>query len=222
MTPIPPLLDVVGIDIGSVALSLVLTDTKGSVLHSSYQFHKGKIRETLRAMLSHVDCRRVGAVAMTLSGPDILRRTSRYDSQISMIAAVRHFHRKVGSILFVGGEKFGLVTFNEEGDYERYRSNTSCAAGTGSFLDQQAIRLNLKSIDLLSEVAFCNQGSAPKIATRCAVFAKTDPSMPSRRVFIARSARPLRGLAYASTPDAGPGVRTPWSCRRRIHDPRRW
>ena len=174
MTPIPPLLDVVGIDIGSVALSLVLTDTKGSVLHSSYQFHKGKIRETLRAMLSHVDCRRVGAVAMTLSGPDILRRTSRYDSQISMIAAVRHFHRKVGSILFVGGEKFGLVTFNEEGDYERYRSNTSCAAGTGSFLDQQAIRLNLKSIDLLSEVAFCNQGSAPKIATRCAVFAKTD------------------------------------------------
>jgi len=169
-----PLLDVVGIDIGSVSLSLVLMDARGTVLHSSYQFHKGQIRETLMSMLSHLECGRVGAVGMTLSGPDILRRTSRYDTQISIIAAVRHFHRQVGSILFVGGENFGLITFNEEGDYERYRSNTSCAAGTGSFLDQQAIRLNLKSIDLLSAVAFCNQGSAPKIATRCAVFAKTD------------------------------------------------
>ncbi len=165
---------VVGIDIGSVALSLVLMDKQGVVLHTSYQFHQGQIRETLQAMLSHLDCRRVGAVAATLSGPDIFSLISRYDTQISMIAAVRHFYQKVGSILFVGGENFGLITFNDEGDYERYRSNTSCAAGTGSFLDQQAVRLNLKSIDLLSSVAFCNQDSAPKIATRCAVFAKTD------------------------------------------------
>ena len=34
--------------------------------------------------------------------------------------------------------------------------------------------MNLKSIDTLSTIAFCNQDSAPKIATRCAVFAKTD------------------------------------------------
>jgi predicted CoA-substrate-specific enzyme activase len=165
---------IVGIDIGSVALSLVLLDRCGAVLHASYQFHKGQIRETLRSMLALVDCRRVGGIAMTLSGPEMIRQASRYDTQIAIIAAVRHFHRQVGSILFVGGENFGLITFNEEGDYERYRSNTSCAAGTGSFLDQQAIRLNLKSIDLLSTIAFCNQESAPKIATRCAVFAKTD------------------------------------------------
>jgi len=163
-----------GIDIGSVALSLALLDAQGVVLHSSYRFHRGQIRETLRAMLFQTDCRRVGAVAATMSGPDIFHRVSRYDTQISTIAAVRHFYRKVGSILFVGGENFGLITFNDEGDYDRYRTNTSCAAGTGSFLDQQAARLNLKSIDLLSSVAFCNQDSAPRIATRCAVFAKTD------------------------------------------------
>ncbi len=165
---------IVGIDIGSVALSLVLVDKQGAVLHTSYRFHQGQIRETLRTMLSQLDCRRVGAVAATMSGPDIFHRVSRYDTQISTIAAVRHFYQKVGSILFVGGENFGLITFNDEGDYERYLTNTSCAAGTGSFLDQQAARLNLKSIDLLSSVAFCNQDSAPKIATRCAVFAKTD------------------------------------------------
>jgi len=50
----------------------------------------------------------------------------------------------------------------------------SCAAGTGSFLDQQARRLKLKRDRELSRIAFNNKGVIPKIATRCAVFAKTD------------------------------------------------
>ena len=54
------------------------------------------------------------------------------------------------------------------------RSNSSCAAGTGSFLDQQAFRLNLPGIEVLSEVALKNKGPIPDIASRCSVFAKTD------------------------------------------------
>lgn len=168
------MLNIIGIDIGSVALSMVLIDENKTVVASSYQFHHGAIAGTLHNMLEGVDSRRIGGIAMTSSGPDILQNVSRYDTQIAMIAAVKQYHRDVGSILFVGGENFGLITFSEEGDYERYRSNSSCAAGTGSFLDQQAKRLNLKSIDALSSIAFCNKESVPKIATRCAVFAKTD------------------------------------------------
>jgi len=168
------MLNIVGIDIGSVALSLVLIDEKGAVVHSSYQFHMGAISETLKNMMKSIDIRRIGGIAMTISGPEILLNVSRYDAQIAIIAAVKQYHGDVGSILFVGGENFGLITFTDQGDYESYRSNSSCAAGTGSFLDQQAKRLNLRSIDMLSTIAFCNQETAPKIATRCAVFAKTD------------------------------------------------
>jgi predicted CoA-substrate-specific enzyme activase len=167
-------MQIIGIDIGSVALSLVLLDDKGAVVHSSYQFHLGAIADTLKSMLQNINLRQIGGIAMTLSGPEILRNVSRYDSQISIIAAVKQYHREVGSILFVGGENFGLITFTDQGDYDCYRSNSSCAAGTGSFLDQQARRLNLKSIDTLSMIAFCNKENPPKIATRCAVFAKTD------------------------------------------------
>jgi len=165
---------IVGIDIGSVSLSVVVIDEKGAVINSFYQFHSGAISDTMRSILNNIDIRRVGGIAMTLSGPEIFSNVSRYDTQIAMIAAVKKYHAEIGSILFVGGENFGLITFNELGDYERFRSNSSCAAGTGSFLDQQAKRLNLKSIETLSSVAFCNQSNTPKIATRCAVFAKTD------------------------------------------------
>ena len=168
------MLHIVGIDIGSVALSVVVVDEKGAVINSFYQFHSGAISDTLRSILNNIDIRHVGGIAMTLSGPEIFSNVSRYDTQIAMIAAVKKYHAEVGSILFVGGENFGLITFNELGDYERFRSNSSCATGTGSFLDQQAKRLNLKSIETLSSVAFCNQNATPKIATRCAVFAKTD------------------------------------------------
>ena len=165
---------IVGIDIGSVAISLVEVDKKGDISHSSYQFHSGAISETLRLMLNNIDISRIGGIAMTLSGPEVLSNVCRYDTQIAIITAVKYYHREVGSILFIGGENFGLITFNDQGDYESYRSNSSCAAGTGSFLDQQAKRLNLKSIEMLSTVAFCNLENSPQIATRCAVFAKTD------------------------------------------------
>ena len=168
------MLQIIGIDIGSVALSVVAVDEKGAVVNSYYQFHSGAIADTLRLLLDNIDISQIGGIAMTASGPAILQDVERFDTQIAMIAAVKKYHAEVGSILFVGGENFGLITFNEQGDYERFRSNSSCAAGTGSFLDQQAKRLNLKSIETLSTVAFCNQSNTPKIATRCAVFAKTD------------------------------------------------
>ena len=78
------------------------------------------------------------------------------------------------SILNVGGEKFSLIRFDKDGHYQSLRSNTSCAAGTGGFLDQQAKRLSLKDSAELSKKALANTGETPKIASRCSVFAKTD------------------------------------------------
>ncbi len=166
--------NVVGIDIGSVAVSVAVIDEGAAVVSSFYQFHQGAIRKSLRQIFDSIDIARTGGVAATISGPEILRGVSRYDNQLAIMAAVKSFHPQVGSILFVGAENFGLITFNEQGDYESYRSNSSCAAGTGSFLDQQAKRLNINSIDILSKIAFCEHNNTPKIATRCAVFAKTD------------------------------------------------
>ena len=50
--------------------------------------------------------------------------------------------------------------------------NTLCAAGTGSFLDQQASRLGL-TIEEFGQLAL-KSTNPPRIAGRCSVFAKTD------------------------------------------------
>ncbi|MBN1465788.1 CoA activase, partial [candidate division KSB1 bacterium] len=54
-------------------------------------------------------------------------------------------------------------------DYER---NGECAAGTGSFIDQQAVRMNY-SVDEIGSLVSHAEGCA-NIAGRCSVFAKTD------------------------------------------------
>ena len=45
------MMHIIGIDIGSVALSVAVIDEKGAVIHSFYRFHQGAIADTLRQIL---------------------------------------------------------------------------------------------------------------------------------------------------------------------------
>jgi len=71
--------------------------------------------------------------------------------------------------------------------------NTICAAGTGSFLDQQANRLQL-TIEDFSQIALKSK-TPPRIAGRCSVFAKSD------MIHLQQGATPdydiVAGLCYA-------------------------
>ena len=165
---------ILGIDIGSVTAGLVVVSPDRSIIQSDYRFHGGNITGTVREMLEQIDLPGISAVSATSSTPPVIKTRFRYDDQVTVIAAARERHPEAGAVLSVGGERFGLILFDEDGDYRKYLSNTSCAAGTGSFLDQQAGRLNLSGIEDLCARAFRNTAEIPRIASRCAVFAKTD------------------------------------------------
>ncbi len=128
----------------------------------------------LKQMLDVVNFARIGAIAATASTPSIIQTDHVCDNRVAEITACLHRHRGVAAILVVGAERFGLIRFDGQGNYHSFKSNTGCAAGTGSFLDQQARRLGLQGIAELSQIAADNTGAIPKIASRCAVFAKTD------------------------------------------------
>lgn len=165
---------IVGIDVGSVAVSLAVIGGGRQVVDQAYAFHHGDAAGTLKCLLAPLDLRGGVRVAVTGAAPGAIRAHGRYDSLVSLITGCRADQSDVGSILHVGGERFGLVQFDAAGRYTRYQTNTTCAAGTGGFLDQQARRLNLSGPGELAAVALRSTGEPPKIATRCAVFAKTD------------------------------------------------
>ncbi|SHO46324.1 acyl-CoA dehydratase activase [Desulfopila aestuarii] len=165
---------ILGIDVGSVAVGVAVIERDGSILHTGYRFHHGEVSATIRQLLDEAALTQIDIVAITGSTPAGVRSARRYDSEICTITAAKRLHPAIRGLLKVGGEKFSLSTFDHDGHYLGSRTNTSCAAGTGSFLDQQAVRLHLGSSEQLSEIAAQSFSRCPKIATRCAVFAKTD------------------------------------------------
>jgi predicted CoA-substrate-specific enzyme activase len=165
---------VLGVDVGAVSVSAVELGSDGEVLGVHYELHQGDVEAVLTSILRRVDPQSLGFVASTTSAPALLRADVRFDNQVCLITAARRFHPRARSILVVGGERFGLVRFDEAGEYLSFKANPPCAAGTGGFIDQQARRLNLDGSAVLADLALANRNTPPKIASRCAVFAKTD------------------------------------------------
>lgn len=166
--------NLLGVDIGSVSIGAAVVDKYDQILQTYYFFHKGKIEECVSRLLAEIDLSQIKSIGCTSSTPKIFKSAFLTDSRVAYITAAKMLHSDLNALLIIGAEKFGLVSFTEKGDYLSYKSNTSCAAGTGSFLDQQAERLNLENIQKFSDLAYANKGNIPMIASRCAVFAKTD------------------------------------------------
>mgnify|MGYP001118403255 CR=1 FL=1 len=75
-------------------------------------------------------------------------------------------------VVEIGGHTAKFLVLGEDGGLRDFATNEACAAGTGSFLEQQARRLGLSAPELASLAA-----AAPRAATvagRCWVFAASD------------------------------------------------
>ncbi|MFC1963939.1 acyl-CoA dehydratase activase [Chloroflexota bacterium] len=173
-----------GIDIGSVTAKVVAADDAGIILLSRYVRTMGQPLETLLTILEEVLTEyppgSFSLAATTGTGGKLAGETLGlpFVNEITAQAAgTAYFHPEVRSILEIGGEDSKLILLERE-DPEKppkvmdFTTNGVCAAGTGSFLDQQASRMGIP-IEQFGEVAL-RSAHPPRIAGRCSVFAKTD------------------------------------------------
>ncbi|MFB3854439.1 MAG: BadF/BadG/BcrA/BcrD ATPase family protein [Vicinamibacterales bacterium] len=156
-----------GIDIGSLYLKSVEVDASGDMVWRWKERHRGNLESFVE------DCRRraesrglsVAAVARGLVPPGV----AACDPVVALAAGVRAACPEARNILEVGGSSLTLVHLDGSGQVMSVHRNSLCAAGTGSFLDEQAARLRIDR-DATGEPI----QDPPGIATRCAVFAKSD------------------------------------------------
>mgnify|MGYP003681892236 CR=1 FL=1 len=175
----------VGIDIGSVSAKLAVLDDANRVVENHYVRTKGQPVETARDliadMFSRVPREKIAGLALTGNGGKLLGRILGIDTVNEIVAqstGTAAFHPDVRTIIEMGGEDSKLIKLEyDEGASEPriadFAMNTVCAAGTGSFLDQQAARLGLSIEGEFGELALKSK-TPPRIAGRCSVFAKTD------------------------------------------------
>jgi len=163
-----------GIDVGSLFIGVVLADDAGAVVKRAYERHKGEPDQCLKTMLADFDLSSVKAVVRTGTGGERLVIGGDYiDALVAGVEGVRKLVPDANNIISIGGGSFSLTELDEGGKYRRSVMNSACASGTGAFLDQQAMRLQVPPTELAKRAESYTK-RAPGVATRCAVFAKSD------------------------------------------------
>lgn len=168
-----------GVDIGSVSSNFVLMNNQCEIVKKVYLRTMGNPVEAVRSGFaqlmdddSEFEISAVGTtgsgryLGATLLGADVVK------NEITAHAvAASYTYPDVRTIIEIGGQDSKIILIHN-GIVHDFAMNTVCAAGTGSFLDQQAARLNIAIENFGAQAAQSSQ--AVRIAGRCGVFAESD------------------------------------------------
>jgi len=170
---------------------------------SKYQRIKGEplksALELLHPLIQNLPGEKYVSLSVTGSGGKLVAQKLDipYQNEFRAIAkGIGTLHPQIRTVLEMGGDssKYIILDHNSEMtgilDYE---VNGDCAAGTGSFIDQQASRL-LYQIEEVSDIVL-QAGKPANIAGRCSVFAKSDMIHAQQKGF--QPPEILKGLCQA-------------------------
>ena len=169
-----------GIDVGSVTTKLALVDENAKFIDGYMLRTAGQPTRAVQKGLAELYSRQtenweVMSVGTTGSGRNLAGALVGADiikNEITAHAvAASTYVPDVQTILEIGGQDSKIIILRD-GIVTDFAMNTVCAAGTGSFLDQQAGRLNVP-IEEFGDIALRSKSPA-RIAGRCGVFAESD------------------------------------------------
>lgn len=165
-----------GLDVGSVSVKAVVLDERGKRIISFYERHKGHPLKVAYVIVERISASYDDRFSLSVTGSAGKAIARGLDipftnEVIAQAYATRKLYPEVRTIIELGGEDSKLIKLRGE-TIDDFSMNSICAAGTGSFLDQQAERLRL-TIEEFSEIALRSKKPA-RVAGRCSVFAKSD------------------------------------------------
>lgn len=167
-----------GIDVGSTSTDLVLMAADGSLVDFQYLRTAGDPEGVVRRGLKHIE-EQFGAVhilgvGVTGSGRERIGRMMGADAvrdEITAQARAASFWAPdVDTVFEIGGQDSKYISL-KDGQVVDFQMNKICAAGTGSFVEEQAARMGIP-ISEFGQLAL--RGKAPcELSERCTVFIET-------------------------------------------------
>jgi len=188
-----------GIDVGSVSTNLALLDEDGRLLHGIYLRTAGRPIEVVQEGLQEIDGLFGGKIVVrgvgtTGSGRELIGELVGADTVNDEITAHKtgavFVHERivkgkaasalgenggngqVDTIFEIGGQDSKFISM-DHGVVVDFAMNEACAAGTGSFLEEQAERMGIQIKDEFSECALASRTPA-RLGERCTVFMERD------------------------------------------------
>jgi predicted CoA-substrate-specific enzyme activase len=191
-----------GVDVGSISTNVVVINEQKQVLAKVYLMTAGKPLEAVRQGLDIVGKKVAGKVkikgaATTGSGRYLTGDFIGADLVINEITAqaagAAIVNPMVDTIFEIGGQDSKYISL-ENGVVVDFEMNHACAAGTGSFLEEQAQRLGININQEFAQLAF-KSNSPIKLGERCTVFIESD--LLSYQQQGAQTEELVAGLSYS-------------------------
>ncbi len=170
-----------GIDVGSISTNLVLLDEQGSLLDKSYLMTTGRPIEAVRTGLRQLGekwSERVLILGAATTGSgryltgDIVGADAVRNEITCQARGAAHVDPQVDTILEIGGQDSKYIRLRD-GVVVDFEMNHVCAAGTGSFLEEQAERLGISIKEEFARLALSSHRPI-RLGERCTVFMESD------------------------------------------------
>jgi predicted CoA-substrate-specific enzyme activase len=169
-----------GLDIGSISINTVIMDGDGTIVSERYDYCHGRPFHVLLDVLEGIEGKdQLTGVAATGSGGELVAQLIGgyfVNEIVAQSSSVSRLLPAIRSVVEMGGEDSKLLYMrasNGSSQLHDFAMNSICAAGTGSFLDQQARRIGVQIDGEFGALALKSE-NPPRIAGRCSVFAKSD------------------------------------------------
>jgi predicted CoA-substrate-specific enzyme activase len=191
-----------GLDIGSLSTNVVLIDNEHRVIARRYLPTAGKPLEAIRRGMSEIydevgEKVTVVAAGTTGSGRyltgDFIGADTIVNEITAQATAAIDFDPTVDTIFEIGGQDSKFISI-ENGVVVDFEMNKVCAAGTGSFLEEQSEKLNINIVEEFGRMAL-NCKNPAKLGDRCTVFMESDLNSFMQKG--ARNENLVGGLAYS-------------------------
>ncbi|MCE5185445.1 MAG: acyl-CoA dehydratase activase [Planctomycetaceae bacterium] len=174
-----------GIDVGSTSSDVIVLDSKDHVVTADYRRTLGRpmevVADQMQRLFEQYPAASFASIAITGSAGRLLAEVMQaaYVNEVQAQArGIAHLYPEYEQVTVIemGGQDSKLIFLQRRGDdleLKNFSLNSACAAGTGSFLDQQAQRLGISIEEEFGRLALQSR-SVPRMAGRCSVFAKSD------------------------------------------------
>jgi predicted CoA-substrate-specific enzyme activase len=173
-----------GLDVGSISTKIAVIDAENHVLAKIYLMTAGQPIEAVRKVLKDIG-EQIAALpfpvvirgaATTGSGRyltgDIIGADLVINEITAQATAAAAIDPLVQSIFEIGGQDSKYIAL-DHGVVVDFEMNHACAAGTGSFLEEQAERLGVSIKRQFADLAFSSQNPT-RLGERCTVFMESD------------------------------------------------
>ncbi len=168
----------IGLDVGSTTMKCVVLDQNQNIIFKDYRRHRSNIKEVAMQFVEdikdHLKDIDDNDIRLAVTGSAGIGLSEAYNipfiqEVIASQIAVTDLHEDIDVAIELGGEDAKILFFTGGSEV---RMNGSCAGGTGAFIDQMAVLLNV-DLETMNEMANRAE-NVYDIASRCGVFAKSD------------------------------------------------